>query len=287
MKRLLTVLVAMLLLSMVAVASCEARPRPRPKPTPTPVPTPTPDPTPNPASVILSEGCEGSPMIWDEQKGTPWASGSQSYSRTTGIVHGGSKALLSTIDAASGEAGVRWAIWPDVQGPVPQEAYYSNWNYLPATMSRCGWFMLFQKKTVGATSGSDPVISVNLEQVGTKLRLCIYHFVGANGKYNGGGQGIKARSNVDLPIGQWFHLECFLKDAKTKTGRLTVWLDGVQVMDMNNIITEYSYDYSKRKDRFGRQPRQVAWNNYGGQIQPAPWTIIMDDFKVSTTRLGN
>ena len=37
-----------------------------------------------------------------------------------------------------------------------------------------------------------------------------------------------------VPVGQWFQIEAFYRNAQDATGRLTFWLDGRQIVDIAN-----------------------------------------------------
>ena len=37
-----------------------------------------------------------------------------------------------------------------------------------------------------------------------------------------------------VPVGQWFHVEAFYRNAPDASGRLTFWLDGRQIVDVAN-----------------------------------------------------
>jgi hypothetical protein len=88
------------------------------------------------------------------------------------------------------------------------------------------------------------------------------------------GSGFWDQTLEDIPVGQWFHLEVYYQKAATATGHITVWQDGVQIVDLANVKTANSGD--------------LGWGviNYGQMTTPSDMTIYVDGAAISTTRLG-
>jgi hypothetical protein len=79
---------------------------------------------------------------------------------------------------------------------------------------------------------------------------------------------------LNLPVQRWVHVEAFYRRATDKTGRITVWQDGILLFDLNNVQTAIADN--------------VHWsvNNYTDNIIPNDVTIYVDDAAISTARLG-
>lgn len=79
-----------------------------------------------------------------------------------------------------------------------------------------------------------------------------------------------------IPVGQWVHIEAYLKKRFDNTGQLTVWQDGVKIIDVQHIRTIIGED-----DR-------LRWsvNNYTDDIAPSDPVIYVDDAVISTERMG-
>jgi hypothetical protein len=97
------------------------------------------------------------------------------------------------------------------------------------------------------------------------------------GPTEGEGTGLKHyhQTLMDVPVGQWLHVEVYLDQSSEYTGRITVWQDGVQIYDMDNVKTKYP-DGDNR----------WSINAYGAGISPMPFTVYVDDAAVSTSRIG-
>ena len=74
-----------------------------------------------------------------------------------------------------------------------------------------------------------------------------------------------------VPVGQWFQIEAFYRNAQDGTGRLTFWLDGRQIVDIAN-------------QPMATTPR-VEWNacSIAQNLTPSTAVIYVDDCAVSRT----
>ena len=78
---------------------------------------------------------------------------------------------------------------------------------------------------------------------------------------------------LPVPMATWVHFEIFYKKAPDATGRITIWQDGTQILDLPNVVTAPN-----------------AWTQWdiGGasnDVSPAA-TVYFDDAAISLTRLG-
>jgi hypothetical protein len=96
------------------------------------------------------------------------------------------------------------------------------------------------------------------------------------GPSSGDGTGHKTwqQTVMDIPIAKWFHVEVYLRQSSAYTGRITVWQDGVQLYDLDQVNTKYP-DGDNR----------WSINAYGDDTTPMPFTIYVDDAAVSTDRI--
>ena len=79
------------------------------------------------------------------------------------------------------------------------------------------------------------------------------------------------RRIAPLPIGQWVHLEAFLRQSNTYDGRLIFWQDGVKLFDFANIVTSYN------NCNFNAWCTANEWavNLYSDGLLPNPASIYM------------
>jgi hypothetical protein len=159
--------------------------------------------------------------------------------------------------------GVRLFRWCEAQ----QQAalYYSGWYMIPQRVTVSSWWHIMEWKSAGSTNAKFALA------VGNRPSGQMY--VGLERGVDSGG-GFWSQSVKDVPVGQWFHLEAYYKKAADRTGRVTVWQDGVQIIDLANVRTANSSD--------------LAWAiiNYGQNTSPSDVTIHVDDAAIGTTRLG-
>jgi len=86
-------------------------------------------------------------------------------------------------------------------------------------------------------------------------------------------------SSVPIPVGVWHHMEARYVWSQTGHGSLTVWQDGVQIIDMQNITTEQDWPYAKWH-------REWILNSAGEGWVNRPNVSYVDDVVVATERQG-
>ena len=203
------------------------------------------------------------------------APGTSNISISTDVARSGQHALkLRLTDARNGQTqGARiFRRWLDNDifpaAPLPDEAYYAAWFYFPQAYAPEMWWNIFQFKSRG--NQSQPMFSLNVAQ-GRTGDMYLYMWDNILEQSYGQDTGV-----VYIPIGRWVHIEAYLRTRHTPTGRLTIWQDGVQIIDLVNIQTLVNQD-----DR-------LHWsiNNYTDGIVPSDPTIYVDDAAISTTRIS-
>jgi hypothetical protein len=75
-------------------------------------------------------------------------------------------------------------------------------------------------------------------------------------------------------MAKWVHFEILLHKAADTTGRITIWQDGVQILDVTNKVTAPT--------------EWIQWDAGGGSndIAPSPAAVYFDDATISLTRVG-
>jgi len=183
-------------------------------------------------------------------------------------VHRGGFAARLTIDAATGAGQQSVALAR--KGSLPAAAYYSAWYYLPRTITVDGYWVLMKirKRDVAddpATEGElfdVDLVSMPTGEMGLQL-------------FDHRSQGnAPLLANPVVPVGVWFQLEAFYRDAADDTGRFTVWFDGTQVADLSGSPTS--------------QTPWVEWSvvSVGEDLDPSAAVVYVDDCAVSLSRVG-
>ena len=75
-----------------------------------------------------------------------------------------------------------------------------------------------------------------------------------------------------IPIGEWFHLELYLKRATDATGEIALYQDGELLIEATDLITDDS--------SFG----QWYVGNYADGRTPADSTLYVDDVTIRSDR---
>ncbi|MDI3340766.1 MAG: heparin lyase I family protein [Sphaerobacter sp.] len=231
-----------------------ALPRPE-EPTTTPIP---------PSPVLWSANLESGDLSDWEQDGCGGLFNTRDGTAavTNKVAHSGRYALQLTVNADDGKDHatrlMRWCEPSDLD-----QAYFSAWYYFPERVSvDAGWWNIFQFKS-RTEEDNDPWWILN---VGNREDGTMYVYLR---------DWIHERSYdqfaKNLPVGQWVHLEVFLRKADDQTGQVTVWQDGTLLFDVTGVQTNYDG---------GR----VSWgiNSYSSGLSPSPTVIYVDDVMMST-----
>jgi len=179
----------------------------------------------------------------------------------------GTHSLLSSVTSPG--AGTQSGAQASRSVGLPTEAYYSAWFYFPQAISSTNYWLF--SKFRSRTDPNDDTTIVNtwdldvMTDSNGSMSFALYHH--ANGSQ------LNAAS-PSVPIGRWFQVESFLRATDDTSGRLSVWIDGVQAFDVSGQATMPS--------------SYIEWSVGGISevISPSPTTMYVDDAAISTSRLG-
>jgi hypothetical protein len=253
-------LVCALVLAVGSACTPAGSPRPG-----VPQRTPTAPPQPGAHTLWSANQETGDLSQWSKDRcGGEFNSGTGKSSITTAVAHSGRYAAQMSITAADqATQGVRLFRW--CESDRYEALYYSAWFYFPQQVRVRGWSNLMQWKSDGSFNPKFALRYAN------RADGQMYLYLG-RGQDSGGGQWLQSLTNI--PVRRWFHLEAYYRKANNKTGRITVWQDGVQIIHVTNIQTANGTD--------------LDWsvNNYGDGLDPSAVTIYVDDASISVTRVG-
>jgi hypothetical protein len=196
--------------------------------------------------------------------GGQFSNGAAYTEYTNGARYGSGGMRLRVPDMDTGDSeGARAFRWCE---PRDHRAlYYSAWYYFPDQVRVEGWWQIMEWKSAGSYNAKFGLAVHNRHDGTMYLGL-------ARGADSGGGSW--AQSVADLPTHQWVHLEAFYKKADDESGRVVVWQDGTQILNVRHVQTANSDD--------------LGWAvvNYGQYTRPSDVEIYVDDAAISTWRLG-
>jgi hypothetical protein len=164
--------------------------------------------------------------------------------------------------------------------PSPPEAYYAAWFFIPATLQIGSWLSLhhFGYHPTAGSADTMPVWDFHVYPTptppptptpGSQTTTLVARLYEASTT-----RDVEETSPVPVPIGSWVHFEVFYRKAADATGHITIWQDGVQILDVGNAITAPT-DW-------------VQWDAGGGSndISPSPAVVYLDDATISLSRVG-
>jgi hypothetical protein len=185
---------------------------------------------------------------------------------------------LTTANNGTVKSGARMAkTRAGPRPPLPTDAYYTAWYYMPRRVSVRSWWNIMQWKQHGSVTGSDPVHTVNVSnRPNGSMYLRLYKHIGRDGRYNTAGNRYVDKAPISMPVGRWWKLECRYRFSTSPTGQVTCWQDGHLIWDRQHIQTRYTY-------AFPADGRPLQWmvNNYSDNTKPDKHTIYVDDATIA------
>lgn len=183
---------------------------------------------------------------------------------STDVAHGGRYSVKLTNGAVSMyEDANLWRV-----DDYPVGAYYSAWFYLPrAYQTTADWsIMQFQVPTADAGLVGQ-LLDIDLRSLPDgDLILSVYDHRAAYLRT------ATPDPAIPVPIGRWFQIEAYYRNAADDTGELAIWLDGQLNYDLRRPFGAGSTVYWT-----------VASKTYG--LSPAESVIYVDDAAVSLARV--
>ena len=214
-----------------------------------------------PIELPWSTGFEDQFCGYTELSGFCYASPNASYTTVTSPVHSGRFAAAFKVDAADPEGYQTRCVR---QGQLPTAAYYGAWYFVPERATASGLWNLvhFQGGDASRQHGLWDISLVNGSS--GELEAVVFDFL--NGMVR------SPQTPTPIPIGQWFHLELYLRRAADATGEVALYQDGELLFEASDLITDDS--------SFG----QWYVGNLADGLTPADSTLYVDDVTIRTTR---
>ncbi|MBV9169808.1 MAG: heparin lyase I family protein [Chloroflexi bacterium] len=200
-----------------------------------------------------------------DDHGGPFNTGTGTESASTDVAHTGRYSAVLTIRGAHGAAQAARIFRWDTEDEWGTDAYYSAWFYFPQRYRPAVWWNIFQfKSEPDGASQSEPAWSINVGNRGSgQMYLYLWDAITEHSF---------GQTMADLPEKKWVHLEAYYVRAVDSEGRITVWQDGRQLWDVQNVQTTFADN--------------LFWsvNSYTDDITPSTVTIYVDDAAITHTR---
>jgi hypothetical protein len=214
-------------------------------------------------------------------------SGDFDVTASTAVAHDGSYSLRARIfTPSSPTSAVRAFRWAEAR--ENRNLYFSVWVYFPTQprVTNQGEFLnLFQfKSRTAGGSRNDPVWAFYATPDGSGG-----HYLRAGWGWGDtplagpragdgiGGKWFEPTRRIALPVGRWTHLEAYLSQSRNFDGRLKLWQDGVQILDLAGIRTSHS------NCNYNSWCASNEWsvNLYSDGLTPNPATMFIDTAVIS------
>jgi hypothetical protein len=206
----------------------------------------------------------------------PWSTGFEhdfcDYTRTAGFCYSDEHASYETVTSPvhSGRYAAAFHVASDDdraiqarcvrQGVLPNAAYYGAWYFIPAYATNSNVWNLFHFQG-GDSSAQHGLWDVSLVNEGEDLNLVVFGFL----------HGFLRQPSTPVPIGTWFHVQLYLKRSADANGEVALYLDGRQLFEAKNLITDNS--------EWG----QWYVGNFADALMPSNSTLYVDDVSVRSS----
>ena len=225
-----------------------------------------------PASLLWKATFEpGNLSEWegDGQGSNYWENNDPAFKAavTSSVAHGGS---LAGVVGASPMGSMPSISYLTRNQPTPPQAYYSAWFYVPATLVLAtGQYLSLVHFRGSDGQNVTPLLDVNLYPLTDgSVAAQLY-------EYRTSADTQQFPTVTRFPLDRWVQLEVFVSQAVEKTGRVTVWQDGTQILDRPGIQTVVL---------MGSLQWDVGAASDGLASGPVP--VDLDDAAISLARRG-
>lgn len=157
--------------------------------------------------------------------GAQWKSSDAELMVVSSPTHSGHFAVRSAIYATGSVSYARLYR----SGTLPPEAYYRVWMYIPASYTIKSYWNLFEFQ--GRNDPADPASQVYLWSLDLSSQLTFYVWDGLHSRQ------LNPPVPSAAPIGRWFRVEAYIRQATDNSGEVKFWIDGALLLDTGPVST--------------------------------------------------
>lgn len=217
--------------------------------------------TTEPIALPWSTGFESDFCDFEQAGGFCYAAPPAHYETVMSPVHSGRYAAAFRVRAGDDEGFQTRCVR---QGVAPSAAYYGAWYFVPASASNSALWNLLHFRG-GEPADQHGLWDVSLEnRDADTLEIFVFDFLH--------GMVRRPTKPTPIPIGEWFHIELFLRRAADATGEVALYQDGEKLLEARDIVTD--------------DTRQGQWyvGNLATGLAPADSILYVDDITIRSTR---
>lgn len=212
-----------------------------------------------------------------------------------GLAHTGVYSAKATISnayrALSGKRAVRMTRWTDRPWDdagfyFPNEAYYSTWMYFPKTYNPNkyapwdpgdgGWWNLMQFKANDELGVAQEIWSLGVDHDDKTGEMSFNLF-----SFQNNPSSHRQVNPVAIPVGEWVHVEAYYRPSSGKSGQITIWQDGVKILDASGIQTALT-----AAEEYAIWSLENHTDHIVGDDEDGSATVFFDDSVISTKRVS-
>jgi Polysaccharide lyase len=148
------------------------------------------------------------------------------------------------------------------EGVMPEAAYYGAWFKLPSDVTSVTYWNLMH--FVGGDGDElRGLWDVTVTETDGVLDLRVFDYIGNS--------NLGPNDSAPVPLGEWIHIQFYLKRSAAAEGEMALYLNGEEVVRRTNILTDDSI--------WG----QWYVGNLAYALTPSDATIYLDDVSISDT----
>jgi hypothetical protein len=194
---------------------------------------------------------------------------------STEKAHTGIYSMKITANTSTQESGCRQ--FRHEESLTGNPYYYSAWFYIPQFVQVRDYWNIFQFKSETAAGLNDPFWVVDILNKGPngEMRLVLRWkgaVAGPTAQDTTTGTKYYYQTLKNVPVGQWFNIESYLRQSDAYSGQIIVWQDGTEIFNKDMVRTKHL-----------NGDERWSVNNYSNSLNPSTASLYIDDAVISTS----
>jgi hypothetical protein len=217
----------------------------------------------DPFDLPWQTGFEDGFVDYEQTGGECFASPTSSYELVNSPVHSGTVATAFQAGADMTEDGFMAHC---VRYDVPAAAFYGAWFFAPTEVTSAAVWAVMHFDGNGASEQHNLWDVRVAPNTNGRLQFSAFDYLEM--------ETLEPNVNVEVPFGQWFHLEVYWERAADASGTFELYVDGTPIISATGRVTDDA------------ETSEWYVGNFAAWTVPNPNTIYVDDVTVASTRQG-